>query len=168
MAWTADRRSYLVDALYLGGDTDNPNAPVFERLRAETIDRRFPDAFGGGAADRCARRGCRLPAAHRRAWVRSNQTLHYDTGRDLVFAGKGEDGWGRPALGQPKLVDIDVAGQKIRQGCKALADRHLPLKAQVYTMLGKDRVASDFANVPHGYTAISGMGRSGIFPAAHR
>lgn len=151
VAWASDRRSYLVDALYLGGDTDNPSGPVFERLRAETIDRRFPDAFGGER--RLDALG--VDAGYRQhvvaQWVRSNQTLHHETGRDLVFAGKGEDGWGRPPLGQPKLVDIDVAGQKIRQGCRLWPIGTWPLKAQIYTMLNKERVASDFTNIPHGF-----------------
>jgi len=151
VAWTADRRSYLVDAQYLGGDTDNHANPVFQRLRAETIDRRFPDAFGGER--RLDALG--VDAGYRQhivaQWVRSNQTLHHETGRDLVFAGKGEDGWARPPLGQPKLVDIDVAGQKIRQGCRLWTIGTWPLKAQIYTMLNKERVASDFANIPHGF-----------------
>jgi phage terminase large subunit GpA-like protein len=83
--------------------------------------------------------------------VRANQTLHHETGRDLVFAGKGEDGWGHPAIGQPKLVDIDVAGHKIRQGCKLWKIGTWPLKAQVYTMLGKERKSSDFSSIPAGF-----------------
>ena len=151
VAWAPDRRSWLVDALYLGGDTDSPDNPVFQRLRAETIDRRFPDAFG--RERRLDAIG--VDAGYRQhivaQWVRANQTLHHETGRDLVFAGKGEDGWGHPAIGQPKLVDIDVAGHKIRQGCKLWKIGTWPLKAQVYTMLGKERKSSDFSAVPAGF-----------------
>jgi hypothetical protein len=52
------------------------------------------------------------------AFVRKLQRLHPDTGRDVVLATKGLKGWGRPALGMPQLVDIDLDGRKIKEGAK--------------------------------------------------
>jgi hypothetical protein len=43
----AQRRIWSVDALYIDGDTSRARRPVFEQLRRETLERRFPDAFGG-------------------------------------------------------------------------------------------------------------------------
>ncbi len=151
VGWTADRRSYLIDAAYLGGDTDSPGAPVFERLRAMTLDRDLIDAWG--RPRRIDALG--VDAGYRQhivaQWVRSNQTLHPDMGRDMVFALKGEDGWSRPPLGLPKLVDIDLDGHKVRQGCRLWPVGTWPLKASVYSALGRERIASSFDEVPAGY-----------------
>ncbi len=42
-----DGQSWLVDAAYLDGETEAPDAQVFTDLLAFTVDRSFPDAFGG-------------------------------------------------------------------------------------------------------------------------
>lgn len=157
VAWTPDRRSYLVDAQYMGGDTDTHTAKVFERLRRETIDREFPDAFG--RSRRLDAFG--VDAGYRQhvvaSFVRSSQTMHPDTGADVIFALKGEDGWGRPPLGLPKLVDIDLGGKrKIRQGVKLWTVGTWPLKSSVYTQLAKERVNTDFADIPAGYCHFPG------------
>lgn len=151
VAWTPDRGSYLVDALYLGGDTDRPDAEVFDRLRDEALLRRFPDAFGGlRELDALG-----VDVGYRKhivgQWVVSNQRQHAETGRDVIFAGRGEDGWGRPPIGQPKIVDIDFSGRKTKQGCRTWPIGTWPLKAQLYTMLTKERSASDFDDIPPGY-----------------
>ena len=146
-----DRQSYVVDALYLDGDTSSPTSPVFDQLRRETLDRAFPDAFGG------TRRidalgidsGYRSHVVY--SWVRRNQTIHPDTGRDLVLALKGLDDWGRPPLGQPSLVDIDLDGQKIRKGAAVWGVGSWPLKAALYSDLHKDGVATGAAADPEGY-----------------
>jgi phage terminase large subunit GpA-like protein len=151
VAWTPDRRSYLVDAVYLGGDTDAPDAPVFQRLRAETLDRSFTDAFGGARSiDALAiDSGYRANVVY--AWSRMNQMPHPDTGRDLVLAIKGDKGWGKPPIGTPSLMDVDLGGRKIKQAAKVWSVGTWPLKSSLYLDLGKQRIGETVAEAPAGY-----------------
>ena len=151
VAWTPDRRSYLVDALYLGGDTDAPDAPVFQRLRAETLDRTFPDAFGGSRRiDALAiDSGYRANVVY--AFARANQMPHVDTGRDLILAIKGDKGWGKPPIGTPSLMDVDLAGKKLRQAAKVWPIGTWPLKSSLFLDLGKQRTGETVAEAPAGY-----------------
>lgn len=151
VAWTADRRSYLIDARYLSGDTDSPDAAVFKQLRTETLDREFPDAFGG-----CRRvdalavdSGYRSNTVY--SWVRLNQRPHPDTGRGVVLAIKGMQGWGRPAIGTPSLQDIDLGGRKISQGSEVWPIGTWPLKTGLFLDLGKQRLAENVDEAPPGY-----------------
>jgi phage terminase large subunit GpA-like protein len=156
VAWTPDRRSYLVDAQYLGGDTDSPDAPVFQRLRSETIDRMFPDAFGRkrGLDVLAVDSGYRSNIVY--AWSRNNQRPHADTGRDLILAVKGDKGWGKPPLGTPSLQDIDLGGRKIKQGAKVWPIGTWPLKSSLYLDLGKQRTGETIAEAPAGYCHFHG------------
>lgn len=151
VAWTKDRRSYLVDAQYLGGDTDAPDAPVFQRLLAETLDREFPDAFGGTRrADALAiDSGYRANVVY--AFARTNQRPHPDTGRDLILAIKGDKGWGKPPIGTPSLMDVDLAGRKLRQAAKVWPIGTWPLKSSLYLDLGKQRTGVTVVEAPAGY-----------------
>jgi len=135
VAVAPNRETWCVDALYIDGDTSDWNGPAFRQLRRETIDREFPDAFG-----RMRRldalgvdSGYRANVVY--AWVRNNQRAHPDTGRDLVLATKGLKGWGRPAIGQPTLQDIDLDGKKIAQGAKLWGIGTWPLKVTMYADL---------------------------------
>lgn len=135
VAHAPDRQSWCVDALYIEGDTSDPNGPVFERLKRETLDREFPDAFGR------TRRldvlgvdsGYRANVVY--SWVRNTQRLHPDSGFDLILATKGLKGWGRPAIGQPSLQDIDLGGRKVTQGAKVWGLGTWPLKVSTYANL---------------------------------
>lgn len=135
VAFAPNGESWSVDALYIDGDTSKVDGPAFAQLRKETLDREFPDAFG---------RTRRLDAlgvdsgyrAHIvYAWVRRHQQVHPITGRDVVLATKGLERWGRPAIGQPSLVDIDLEGKKIRQGARVWGIGTWPLKATMYSQL---------------------------------
>lgn len=150
VAWTKDRRSYLVDKLYIGGDTESATGAAFEQLRRETLDRKFPDAFGGHRTiDALAvDSGYRANVVY--SWVRLNQRAHPDTGRDLILAIKGDKGWGKPAIGTPTLVDIDLSGQKLRQGAKVWPIGTWPLKTSLYLDLAKQRLG-DMEAPPDGY-----------------
>lgn len=139
IAVAPDRQSWTVDADFLVGSTETvsgldvggePNA--FDLLKSRVLKREYPDAFGG------KRRldalgvdsGYRSHIVY--AWVRNNQELHLDTGLDLIYALDGRDGWGRPAMGAPSLVDLDLAGQRIKQGAKVWPVGTWPLKGEVY------------------------------------
>ena len=151
LAFGADRQSFVIDAQYLDGDTASPDGEVFTRLRQETVERSFPDAFGG------KRRidalgidsGYRSHVVY--SFVRRSQQMHPDTGRDLILALKGEDGWGRPAIGTPVPVDIDLDGRKIRQGAKLWAVGTWPLKGAFYADLRREGLASGQPADPEGY-----------------
>lgn len=151
-AFAPNRESWSVDAFYIDGDTSDPSGPVFQQLKKETIDREFPDAFGG------TRRldalgvdsGYRANVVY--AFVRNNQRQHPDTGKDLLLATKGLQGWGRPALGQPKLVDIDFGGKKIAQGAKVWGIGTWPLKVTLYAEAKQEMPAPPALPVaPDGY-----------------
>ncbi len=151
LALAPDRQSWVVDAGYIDGGTESPVEGAFERLALQTIEREFPDAFGGTrhldafAIDS----GYRSHVVY--AWVRRNQRLHDMTGRDVVFATKGLDGWGRPPVGTPSLVDIDLAGHKVKKGCQLWPVGTWPLKGAFYADLRKDGLRSGAEVDPAGY-----------------
>lgn len=148
MAVAPNRETWCIDALYIDGDTSDPANGVFAQLRRETIDRDFPDAFG----NRRRIDALGIDAGYRShvvySWVRQNQRFHPDTGRELILATQGRDGWGKPAIAQPVLVDIDLAGAKVKQGAKLWGIGTWPLKATVYADLRRE---IDGENVPDGY-----------------
>lgn len=131
-AFAPNRESWSVDATYIEGDTSDHNGPVFQQLRKETLERRFPDAFGGERTVDAlgVDSGYRANVVY--SFVRNSQRQHPMSGKDLVLATKGLKGWSRPALGQPSLVDIDLAGQKVTQGAKVWGIGTWPLKVTLY------------------------------------
>ncbi|WP_051086631.1 terminase gpA endonuclease subunit [Methylobacterium sp. WSM2598] len=136
-AFAPNGESWLIDCGYLEGDTEHPRNPVFRALRAATIDRAFPDAFGGTRrVDALAiDSGYRAHAVY--AWVGAAQGINPLTGRDLVLAVKGVDGWDPPPIGTPSPVDIDLDGRKQRQGAKIWPVGTWSLKSSFYTNLHK-------------------------------
>lgn len=159
LAIAPDRQSWTVDADFLVGSTElamglsssgEPNA--FDQLKERVLKREYPDAFGGKR--RVDALG--VDAGYRShivyAWVHNNQELHPDTGLDLVYALDGRDGWGRPAIGAPKLVDINLEGGRIKQGAKLWPVGTWPLKGEVYshfrTTLGAE-IGGDLTGVCH-------------------
>ena len=156
LAIGADRQSWVVDALYLDGDTSSPTSEVFTRLRQEALERRFPDAFGNHRRIDALGidSGYRSHVVY--AFVRKHQAPHPDTGRDLILALKGEDGWGRPPIGTPTLVDIDLDGVKVRDGAKLWAVGTWPLKGAFYADLRQEGIASGRDADPEGYCHFGG------------
>ncbi|VFU07923.1 phage terminase large subunit family protein [Methylocella tundrae] len=150
-AFAPNRESWVVDAFYIDGGTESFDAGAFERLAAQTIDREFPDAFGrkrrldAFAIDS----GYRSHVVY--AWVRKNQRLHDITGRDTVLAVDGRDGWGKPPIGTPSLVDIDLAGHKVKKGCQLWPVGTWPLKGAFYADLRKEGLRSGGTSDPGGY-----------------
>jgi phage terminase large subunit GpA-like protein len=150
VAHAPNREQWVVDAFYVDGDTSQHTNDVFETIRRQTIDREFPDAFGRmRKLDALAiDSGYRAHVVY--AWVRQAQRLHPISGRDVILATKGLNGWSRPALGQPTLVDVDMEGRKIKQGCKVWGIGTWPLKASHYSALRVER-APDQLEYPEGY-----------------
>lgn len=151
IAVASNRETWVVDRDYIEGDTSNPGNPVFADLRARTVDKAFPDAFGRmRVVDALAiDSGYRAHVVY--AWVRANQRLHPSTGRDVILAIKGMEGWNPPPIGTPSPVDIDLDGKKIRQGCKLWPVGTWSLKAGFYSDLNKLGIRSGEAADPDGY-----------------
>ena len=126
------------------------NGEAWQTLIRETVDREFPDAFGRmRKLDALGiDSGYRAHVVY--AKVRQSQRLHPMTGRDIILATKGLQGWGRPPIGQPVLVDINLDGKKIKQGVKVWGIGTWPLKAAHYTDLNQERKA-DQLTYPSGY-----------------
>ncbi|MCW2276366.1 phage terminase large subunit GpA-like protein [Rhodoblastus acidophilus] len=151
IAIAPDRQTWVVDALYLDGSTESPDGDAFEKLRAQTLNREFPDAFGRMRKIDAlgVDSGYRSHVVY--AWVRSNQRLHIDTGQDMVLALDGRDGWGKPPIGTPSLMDIDLAGHKAKKGVKLWPVGTWPLKGAFYSDLHKLGVKSGASADPEGY-----------------
>jgi phage terminase large subunit GpA-like protein len=150
VAHAPNREKWVIEAEYIDGDTADMNGEAFEQLRKKTLDREFPDAFGGKrridalAVDS----GYRSHIVY--SWVRKNQRIHPLSGHDVILATKGLKGWGRPAIGQPKLMDISLGGKVIREGVKVWGLGTWPLKSSHYTNLHRVR-EPDALLYPDGY-----------------
>jgi len=151
LALAPDRQSYVVDVLYLDGSTEGPEGEAFEQLKSRVLEREFPDAFGGKRRIDAlgVDSGYRSHVVY--TWTRLNQCLHPDTGQDMVLALDGRDGWGRPAIGTPSLVDIDLAGHKIKKGARIWPVGTWPIKGAFYEDLRKEGIASGKERDPEGY-----------------
>ncbi len=69
----------------------------------------------------------------------------------MILALDGRDGWNLPAIGVPKLVDIDLKGRRIKQGCKLWPVGTWSLKSSLYTDLHKIGIRSGALEDPPGY-----------------
>jgi phage terminase large subunit GpA-like protein len=120
VAFAPDRQSWTVDASYVDGATDAPgsldDAPdsgnAFSLMLHKTIGREFADAFGRTRVlDALG-----VDSGYRShvvcATVRANQRVHPNSGQEIIYALDGRDGWAKPPIGSPSLVDIDLAGHK--------------------------------------------------------
>ena len=85
------------------------------------------------------------------ATVRVCQRQHAMTGEDLVFAVDGREGSGKPPIGTPSLVNIDLAGHKVKKGCKIWPVGTWPLKGAFYADLRKGGLRGGAEVEPEGY-----------------
>ncbi len=158
-AFAPDRQSWVVDAFYVDGSTETPgslhNAPdsgnAFSSLLHKTIGREFPDAFGRTRPLDALGidSGYRSHVVY--ATVRANQRLHPNTGHDILYALDGRDGWGKPPLGTPVPVDIDLAGHRSKKGVKLWPVGTWPLKGTFYADLRKNGLRAGAEVDPGGY-----------------
>jgi len=151
LAHAENRETWVVDAFYIDGDTASHEGPAFRQLREQVLDREFPDAFGRmRKVDALAvDSGFNTHTVY--SFVRAAQRPHPFTGHDVVYAIKGLEGWGRPPIGLPQLVDINLGGRKVRQGCKVWAIGTWSLKGSFYADLGRLGVRSGAETDPDGY-----------------
>jgi phage terminase large subunit GpA-like protein len=150
-AFAPDRQSWTVDAFYIDGGTESPVEGAFARLAEMTIDREF--AGPGGTKRRidafAIDSGYRSHVVY--AWARNNQRQNDITGRDVVLAVKGDDGWSKPPISTPSLVDIDLEGCRVKKGCRLWRVGTWPLKGALYEYLRKEGVAAGIDRDPPGY-----------------
>jgi phage terminase large subunit GpA-like protein len=158
-AFAPNRESWVVDAFYIDGSTETPgslhDAPdsgnAFSSLLHKTIGHEFPDAFGRTRPLDALGidSGYRSHVVY--ATVRANLRLHPSTGHDILYALDGRDGWGKPPLGTPSLVDIDLAGHRSKKGVKLWPVGTWPLKGTFYADLRKDGMRAGAEVDPGGY-----------------
>lgn len=141
VAFGANRESWTVDAGYIEGSTSDPQSGAFVRLE-EIRQTQWPDAFGAARA---------VDLFGVDSGYRSHIVYTWVRGKAGVLALKGDDGWSKPALGQPKLVDINFNGQRVRRGASVSAVGTWPLKGAVYADLRKEGVAAGKDVDPAGY-----------------
>lgn len=137
----ADRQSWVVDAGYLEGPTDDPHAGPFLKLE-EIRTKQWPDAFGKTRT---------VDAFGVDSGFRSHVVYTWVRGKIATFALKGLDGWSRPALGQPSPVDIDFQGKRIRNGAMVWGVGTWSLKGAFYADLRKEGIAAGQEKNPPGY-----------------
>jgi phage terminase large subunit GpA-like protein len=145
-AWAPDGQSWVVDAGYISGGTDDPHAGAFAELEKIRVTQ-WPDAYGRTRTVDLfgVDSGYRAHVVY--TWVR---------GKAATFALKGEDGWSRPAIGQPSPVDIDFKGKRIRNGAMVWAVGTWPLKGAFYAQLRKEGIAAGQPVNPPGYCHFLG------------
>jgi phage terminase large subunit GpA-like protein len=151
IAIARNRETFVVDALYLDGSTEAPDGEAFEQLTG-LLDRQWPDAFGRTRtldALGCDS-GYRSHVVY--AWVRANRRIAPLTNRmDATLALKGVDGWHKPSIGTPSLVDVDLLGRRQHKGVRVWPVGTWSLKGTFYEDLRKEGRRSGKAADPEGY-----------------
>ncbi|MFD1328284.1 phage terminase large subunit family protein [Mycoplana ramosa] len=145
-AFSPDRQSWRVDAGYIEGATDDPHAGAFLKLE-ELRTKQWPDAFGQRRT---------VDAFGIDSGYRSHVVYTWCRGKAGVFALDGLDGWSRPPIGQPKPVDINYNGQRIRNGVMLWGVGTWSLKGAFYSNLRKEGRAAGQDTDPPGYCHFGG------------
>jgi phage terminase large subunit GpA-like protein len=140
VAWAPNRESWVVHTEVIEGDTTDANAGAFLRL-AEIYAIDWPTAFGD-------RR--RVDAFGVDTGFRSHVVYNWCRTRHNAYALDGRDGWNRPALGTPSLVDVDLNGEKIGT-TRIWPVGTWPLKGHWYEDLRREGRKAGHESDPAGY-----------------
>ena len=152
LAVARTRETWVVEAGFLAGATESPDAEAFEQLKERVLDKEWPDAFGRARKVDAFGIDSGYRAQQVYSWTRTNQRRNPLTSRmQVVLALKGKDGWDRPSLGMPSDVDIDFAGKRVRAGAKVRIVGTFGLKAAFYDDLSKEGIKSGKLSNPGGY-----------------
>lgn len=154
LAIGSDGQTWLIDANYIAGqegDTGNPDSPVYRELMARTVDRSFPDAFGRKRKVDALGIDTGYQSNAVYGFVRRNQRLNDETGKDLILALDGRPGWRTPAIGQAVPVDVDLDGKKHKQGVLLWPVGTWSLKSTFFANLHKVGVRSGALIDPPGH-----------------
>jgi phage terminase large subunit GpA-like protein len=125
LAHCANRETYVVEALYLDGDTTEVDAGAFALL-TEIYERRWPNAYGGMQ---------RHDEFGVDAGFQTNTVYEWTRRHAGAKALQGRDGWARPALGTATDQDVDYRGRRIKGGAKLRGVGTWPLKSTFYSHL---------------------------------
>ncbi|WP_018261351.1 terminase gpA endonuclease subunit [Methylobacterium sp. WSM2598] len=150
-AFGADGQSWTVDADYIPGDPSDPRAEVYQVLLDRTLRRRFPDAFGRTRAVDALGIDTGYLSNAVYGFVRLNNTINLDTGRDMILALDGVPGWKKPPIGQRREVEVDLDGRKIKGGVHLHPIGTWGLKSWFYNALHKRGIRSGEIVDPPGY-----------------
>ncbi|WP_245294069.1 terminase gpA endonuclease subunit [Methylobrevis pamukkalensis] len=146
VAYGRDRQSWCVSKRWLEGDTTDQNRGAFTKLD-ELLGERFPDAFGGHRTIDMA-----FIDSGDGTGGRTHQVYAFTRGRATIKAIKGSSlGWSAPAVGTPSKVDINLKGQRIRNGAMVWPLGTWSLKAEWYSQLKKPGIMSGADVNPPGY-----------------
>lgn len=138
VAWTPDRRAYVIEADYLDGATTDHDEGAFKELSL-VYHRSWPDAHGNR---------WRPDEFGVDSGYRSHVVYTWTRGHPGTKALKGVDGWNVPALGTAVDVDIDYRGRKIKGGAKLRSVGTWPLKGVFYTNVALERKADGVSLLP--------------------
>lgn len=141
--WGIGKTSWLLDKGILLGNTALPET---WRQADELLARRYIDAHGRAwPIDRLAV-DAGYNTQHVYAWAR---------GKPNVLAVKGMPGHLAPALGTPKVMDVDLRGKKTRRGIRLWPVGTWPLKSEFYANLAKTIEGPDgYGNFKIGYVHL--------------
>jgi phage terminase large subunit GpA-like protein len=151
IALAPNRESWVVETGFLSGATEGPDGEAFQQLKDRVLDRDWPDAWGRTRKLDAlgVDSGFRSHVVY--SWVRANQRVRTNTqGADTVLALKGGEGWDRPAIGLPSIVDINLAGKRVRGGAAVRVVGTFSLKSVFYEDLWKLGIKSGKSSDPPG------------------
>jgi phage terminase large subunit GpA-like protein len=152
MAVARTRETWVVDAGFLSGSTESPDAEAFVALKERVLDRAWPDAWGRTRKLDAlgVDSGFRAPCVY--SWTRAHQRFNpLSKGKHVVLALKGATGWNRPAIGLPVDVDVDFAGKRVHAGAKVRTVGVDGLKGVFMDDLAKEGIKSGKPSDPEGY-----------------
>lgn len=142
LAHAPDRQTWVIDADYLDGDTTDIASGAFLAL-TELYLREWPSAYGGR---------WRADEFGVDANYRSHVVYEWTRRHPGTKALQGRDGWGHPALGIARDVDVDYKGVKIKGGAKLRGVGTWSLKSSVYFYLGREaHLEGGVISIPPGY-----------------
>lgn len=128
VAWGANRESWVIEALYLDGATTDHDSGAFAEL-TKLYEHEWPDAFG---------RKWRADEFGIDSGYRTNVVYAWTRGHPGTMALKGDDGWGKPALGTSSDADVDYRGRRIKGGAKLRHVGTWPMKGNFYAYVAKE------------------------------
>lgn len=161
-AWTPDRRSYTILATYLQAgtiekpsDTSDPDDPCWKRL-SELHEAPIIDSYGARRRLDATGIDCRYNAPIVYDWVRRHHG---------AYAVRTEEGWGRPALAAPQLVDFDWRGKRIRKGVQQWKCGSYNLKSRFYAYLNREQIIGATGDIysPAGFCHFGTFLNEGFF-----
>jgi phage terminase large subunit GpA-like protein len=142
VVYAEDRQSWTVQAVFLEGATDNPEAGAW-LLLDEFFAQEFPDAFGVLR---------KIEALGVDSGFRTNQVLEWCRRRANAYAIKGMPGRGVPAISPPQRKAVTKRGKRKRHGGGlSWPVGTWSLKAEFYGNLHKIGLAAGEAADPPGY-----------------